>query len=41
MKDNDYQDIRARLNFALERVEQEQEKVATDIAAASKRNDNQ
>lgn len=41
MKDNDYQDIRARLNFALERVEQEQEKVATDIAAESKRNDNQ
>ena len=39
MKDNDYQDIRARLNFALERVEQEQEKVAADIAAASKRND--
>ena len=41
MKDNDYQDIRARLNFALERVEQEQEKVAAAIAAASKRNDHQ
>ncbi len=41
MKDNDYQDIRARLNFALERVEQEQEKVAAAITAASKRNDHQ
>ena len=37
MKDNDYQDIRARLNFALERIEQEEEKVVKDIAAESKR----
>ena len=40
MKDHDYQDIMARLNFALERIEQEQEKVAISIAAESKRNDN-
>ncbi|GHD32834.1 hypothetical protein GCM10016272_16010 [Psychrobacter glaciei] len=40
MKDNDYQDIRARLNFALERVEQEEEKLATDIAAECKRDNN-
>ncbi len=39
MKDNDYQDIRARLNFALERIEQEEEKVVKDIAAESKRED--
>lgn len=37
MSDSDYQDIRARLNFALERVEQEQEKVANEIALESKR----
>ncbi|MGP4732754.1 MULTISPECIES: adenylate/guanylate cyclase domain-containing protein [unclassified Psychrobacter] len=37
MKDNDYQDIRARLNFALERIEQEEEKVIKSIAAESKR----
>ncbi|MEZ7517048.1 adenylate/guanylate cyclase domain-containing protein [Psychrobacter sp. NPDC078370] len=37
MKDNDYQDIRARLNFALERIEQEEEKVVKSIAAESKR----
>ncbi|MBP3946083.1 adenylate/guanylate cyclase domain-containing protein [Psychrobacter sp. K31L] len=40
MKDNDYQDIRARLNFALERVEQEEEKLAIDIAAECKRDNN-
>ncbi|MGE6245843.1 adenylate/guanylate cyclase domain-containing protein [Psychrobacter proteolyticus] len=39
MKDNDYQDIRARLNFALERVEQEEEKVVTSMAAENKHND--
>ncbi|WP_296208012.1 adenylate/guanylate cyclase domain-containing protein [Psychrobacter sp. UBA3480] len=39
MKDNDYQDIRARLNFALERIEQEEEKVVKGIAAESKRED--
>ncbi|WP_394124267.1 adenylate/guanylate cyclase domain-containing protein [Psychrobacter nivimaris] len=39
MKDNDYQDIRARLNFALERIEQEEEKVVKSIAAESKRED--
>ncbi|MFT0771617.1 adenylate/guanylate cyclase domain-containing protein [Psychrobacter nivimaris] len=39
MKDNDYQDIRARLNFALERIEQEEEKVVKDIAAESRRED--
>jgi len=38
MKDNDYQDIRARLNFALERIEQE-EKAVTNVAAGSKRED--
>lgn len=37
MKDNDYQDIRARLNFALERIEQEEEKVVKGIVAESKR----
>lgn len=37
MKDNDYQDISDRLNFALERIEQEQEKVAMSIAAEIKR----
>lgn len=39
MNDNDYQDIRERLNFALERIEQEQEKVITDIKAESERDD--
>ena len=37
MKDQDYQDIRERLNLALERIEQEQEKVANAIAAESQR----
>ena len=37
MKDNDYQDIRSRLNFALERIEQEEEKLAQSIAEESKR----
>ena len=37
MNDGDYQDIRARLNVALERVEQEEEKVAASMAAESKR----
>jgi len=41
MKDNDYQDIRDRLNFALERIEQEQEKVAISIADEIKRSDTQ
>ena len=40
MKDDDYQDIRDRLNFALERIEQEQEKVAVTIAAEAKHRDN-
>lgn len=40
MKDNDYQDIRTRLNFALERIEQEEEKLAISIAAESKRHGN-
>ena len=39
MKDNDYQDIMARLNFALERIEQEQEKVVMSIAAEVKRDE--
>ncbi|MGP9543512.1 adenylate/guanylate cyclase domain-containing protein [Psychrobacter sp. AOP7-B1-25] len=39
MKDNDYQDIRARLNFALERIEQEEEKIVTSTAVESKRED--
>ncbi|MEN6670749.1 adenylate/guanylate cyclase domain-containing protein [Psychrobacter sp. B38] len=38
MNDHDYQDIMARLNFALERIEQEQQKVDSNIAAESKRN---
>lgn len=37
MKDNDYQDIRNRLTFALERIEQEEEKVLTSIADEGKR----
>ena len=32
MKDNDYHDIRTRLNFALERIEQEEEKLVKSIA---------
>ena len=39
MNDHDYQDIMARLNYALERVEQEKQKVDTNIAIESKRND--
>ncbi|MGP9687823.1 adenylate/guanylate cyclase domain-containing protein [Psychrobacter sp. AOP22-C1-C5] len=39
MKDHDYQDIMARLSLALERIEQEKEKVAKSIVAESKRND--
>ena len=39
MKDGDYKDIRSRLNVALERVEQEEEKVAASIAAESKRHE--
>jgi len=41
MKDQDYQDIRERLNLALERIEQEQEKVANAIAAESQRHNDQ
>ncbi|MGP5301960.1 adenylate/guanylate cyclase domain-containing protein [Psychrobacter celer] len=41
MKDQDYQDIRERLNLALERIEQEQEKVANAIAAESQRYNDQ
>ena len=37
MKDIDYQDIRNRLTFALERIEQEEEKLAQSIAEESKR----
>ena len=37
MKDQDYQDIMARLNFALERIEQEQQKLDSSIVAESKR----
>ena len=37
---NDYQDIKTRLNFAMERIEQEKEKMVTDIARESKRKDN-
>ena len=40
MKDNDYQDIRTRLNFALERIEQEEEKLVKSIAEESKRHSN-
>ena len=36
---NDYQDIRTRLNFALERIEQEKEKAVTDNVAEDKHND--
>lgn len=37
IKDYDYQDIRARLNFALERIEQEQEKIVTNMEVESNR----
>ena len=37
MQDNDYQDIRSRLNLALERIEQEEKAVATEISKASQR----
>lgn len=40
MKDNDYHDIRTRLNFALERIEQEEEKLVKSIAEESKRHSN-
>ena len=36
MQDNDYQDIRDRLNLALERIEQQEKAVALEIIAASK-----
>ena len=39
MQDNDYQDIRSRLNIALERIEQEEKTVALEIAKASKQED--
>ena len=37
MQDNDYQDIRSRLNLALARIEQEEKSVAIKIDAASKK----
>ena len=37
MQDNDYQDIRSRLNLALERIEQEEQAVAIEISKASKK----
>jgi class 3 adenylate cyclase len=37
MQDNDYQDIRIRLNLALERIEQEEKAVAIEISKASKK----
>lgn len=37
MQDNDYQDIRIRLNLALERIEQEEKVVAIEISKASKK----
>lgn len=36
MQDNDYQDIRDRLNLALERIEQQEKAIALEIIAASK-----
>ncbi len=36
MQDNDYQDIRDRLNLALKRIEQQEKAVALEIIAASK-----
>jgi len=38
IKDYDYQDIMTRLNFALERIEQEKEKVVTNIEVEDNRN---
>lgn len=38
IKDYDYQDIMTRLNFALERIEQEKEKVVTNIEGENNRN---
>ena len=40
MQDNDYQDIRDRLNLALERIEQQEKAVALEIIAASKQESN-
>ena len=37
MQDNDYQDIRSRLNLAIERIEQEEQAVAIEISEASKK----
>jgi len=37
MQDNDYQDIRSRLNLALARIEQEEKSAAIKIDAASKK----
>ena len=37
MQDNDYQDIRSRLNLALARIEQEEKSAAIEIEAASKK----
>ncbi|HAR76198.1 MAG TPA: guanylate cyclase [Psychrobacter sp.] len=37
MQDNDYQDIRSRLNLALARIEQEEKSAAIEIDAASKK----
>lgn len=39
MQDNDYQDIRSRLNIALERIEQEEKAVALEMKKASKQED--
>ena len=39
MNHNDYQDVKARLNFALGRIEQENEKNENDIDAENKRHD--
>ena len=37
MQDNDYQDIRSRLNLAIERIEQAEQAVAIEISEASKK----
>ena len=37
MQDNDYQDIRSRLNIALERIEQEEQAAAIEITKASQK----
>ena len=37
MQDNDYQDIRSRLNLAIERIEQAEQAVAVEISEASKK----